>query len=615
MRKKIGQIVLVVIVMGFCAVKGWAVDNQLTPAEKKAGFVSIFNGRDLTGWDGDPRLWSVKEGVIRGQTTLTKPALVNTFCSWKGGELKNFILKIKFRIQNGNSGIQYRSQDKGDWRVHGYQAEVENKQGGFLYHEGGRGWMVNVGDIMVIKRDKKDKVEKKVVGKIADVKELIKAGYYKDKDWNEYVITCRGNHIVHMLNGFQTIEMIDDDPKGRAMKGILALQIHVGLPMLVEFKDIRVRHLPDHFGMAKRLFNGEDLGDWTLSDEKLKETWSVKDGMMVNKGRPIGYIRTKADYTNYILRLQFRHQGKGNGGVLLRMVGPDKVWPRSIEAQGQFGSAGDIWNIDEFPMKADQSRTSGRHTVKMHKTNEKPGQWNQYEITMDKGYLELKVNELVQNTATDCWETPGKICLQSEGSPMEFRNLVLIPIIKAKYHVAIIQAAGYLPDTKPPEGTNAITHATTKVVNTYIITSAFVDQLAAKGIEVQVIDYSACDDLKCLYPTENNGKKQVVDVVVFAGPAENSKQQKKILELFPQLEEVVKRSPHIICTSIVPAWYPGTKGQEACTYSDNCFKKAGAKTVRGISLLTPREDNPGVSKENMEKVLNKFADDLISAMQ
>ncbi|NQT83349.1 DUF1080 domain-containing protein, partial [bacterium] len=277
---------------------------------------TIFNGKDLTGWDGDPRIWSVVDGAIRGQTTEKNPARGNTFCIWRGGKLKNFILKINFRIQNGNSGIQYRSKDLGDWRVAGYQAEVENNQGkvGFLYDERARGWMVNVGDIMVVD----EKGNKNVVGKIADQDSLIKAGYYKEKDWNEYTIIGRGNHLIHMLNGFQTIEMIDDDPKGRALEGILALQIHAGPPMTVEFKDIRVTHLPDHYVGAKLTFNGKDLDGWTVSSDNLKDTWSVKDGVMVNKGKPVGYIRTTADFTNYILRLQFRHLGRGNGGVLLR---------------------------------------------------------------------------------------------------------------------------------------------------------------------------------------------------------------------------------------------------------------------------------------------------------
>jgi hypothetical protein len=320
----------------------------------------------------------------------------------------------------------------GNLRVGGYQAEVCNQQGkvGFLYHERGRGWMARVGELMVV--DKKGK--KHVVSKVADSKELIKAGYYKEKDWNEYTIIARGNHLVHILNGFQTIEMIDNDPKGRAMEGILALQIHKGPPMIVEFKDIRIKHLPDHFSEAKLLlFNCKDLKGWTFSSDKLKDTWTVKDAVMLNSGKPAGYIRTTDDYTNYILRLQFRHTTKGNSGILLRAVGPDKVWPRSIEAQGQYNHVGDIWNIGDFPMKTDTARTKGRRTIKMQQSNEKPlGQWNQYEIKLDGPQLEIKVNDLVQNTATDCWETPGKIGIQSEGSEMEYRNILLLPVIRNK---------------------------------------------------------------------------------------------------------------------------------------------------------------------------------------
>ena len=415
------------LVLGMAVWVGAAAGAAADEAEE--GFVSIFNGKDLTGWDGDPRLWSVKDGVIRGETTEENPAKGNTFCIWKDGKLKDFVLKIKFRIKGGNSGIQYRSQDRENWHVTGYQAEVEDNPGkvGFLYHEGGRGWLVNVGDIMVIDKDGK----KDAVGKVSDVEALKKAGYYNVKEWNEYTIIGRGNHLLHYLNGYPTMELIDDDPKGRAMEGILALQIHAGPPMLVEFKDIRVKHLKSAYGEARRLFDGKDLTGWVPSSDALKDTFGVKDGVMTDTGKPAGYLRTTEDFTSYVLRVQLRHVEGGNSGVLLRMTGADKVWPKSIECQGQSGSMGDIWNIDKFPMKVAADRTSGRHTRKMRDSNEKPlGEWNEYEITLDGGDLELKVNGLVQNTATECEEVPGKICLQAEGSAKEFRNIVLIPIVR-----------------------------------------------------------------------------------------------------------------------------------------------------------------------------------------
>ena len=403
----------------------------------ESGFETIFNGRDLTGWDGDPRFWSVQDGAIRGETTAENRAPHNTFCIWRGGTLKDFVLNIKFRIRNGNSGIQYRSKEFDKWRISGYQAEVENKPGkvGFLYHEAGRGWLVNVGDSMVIDEQGK----KQVVGKVSDVAALKDAGYYNNGEWNEYTIIAQGNHLRHYLNGYPTMQLIDNDRvtdptdpgdrKGAVREGVLALQIHTGPPMRVEFKDIRIKHLDAEYGNAVRLFNGRDLAGWTFSSPALEETWSVRDGLLVNQGTPPGYIRTVNDYTNYTLTLQLRHVTPGNSGVLVRMVGPDKVWPRSIEAQGMAGNLGDIWNIGQFPMKSDPQRTQGRRTVKRHPANERPaGEWNDYEITLDGGDLEIKVNNLVQNTATECWETPGKICIQSEGARLEYRNIVLTGI-------------------------------------------------------------------------------------------------------------------------------------------------------------------------------------------
>ncbi len=448
-EKAIVQFCVAALVAGLCAVWAGAQERVVMEpvaapkAALESGFVSLFNGRDLTGWDGDPRFWSVKDGVIRGQTTLEKKTSGNTFCVWRGGKLKDFVLRIKFRIENGNSGIQYRSKEVQKWRISGYQAEVCNGGSvGFLYHERGRGGLVNVGDFVEINAVE-GKAKKEVIGKVADRKALSQAGYYKPNDWNEYIIIAQGNYVRQYLNGFPTVALIDNDrttdpkdPKdtrGAALEGVLALQIHAGPPMVVEFKDIHIKHLKSNYGRAVRLFNGTDLTGWTPSSDALKETFAVRGGVITDTGRPAGYIRTEKDHTNYTLHLQMRHIKKGNSGVLVRMVGRDKVWPKSIEAQGQSGSMGDIWNIDRFGMKAAPERTRGRHTRKAHPSNERAiGEWNDYEITLDGGDLEIKVNNLVQNTATECEEVAGKICLQAEGSPKEFRNIVLVPIVPAK---------------------------------------------------------------------------------------------------------------------------------------------------------------------------------------
>jgi hypothetical protein len=214
-----------------------------SPAEPP-GMVALFNGKDLTGWEGDKRLWSFKDGAVRGETTKENAAKGNTFLIWRAGTLGDFELRLSFRIDHGNSGIQYRSKqvpakegDANQWVVSGYQAEVENTPGkvGFLYHERGRGYLCDVGNRVEVGEDGKPKV----VGKLGD-KDAIGATY-KKSDWNDYVIIAKGNHLVHYLNGIQTVDVTDNDPKGGASSGILALQIHAGPPMVVEFKDVRLK--------------------------------------------------------------------------------------------------------------------------------------------------------------------------------------------------------------------------------------------------------------------------------------------------------------------------------------------------------------------------------------
>ena len=247
MRTKVAWRVVLAVVLGAATVARAGDDEIKGFGEPDAeGFISIFNGKDLTNWDGVKELWSIKDGAIRGEH---KGRRGNTFCIWRGGLIGDCELKVSFRINNGNSGIQYRSVDVGNHVVSGYQAEVENAKGkvGFLYHERGRGWLVSVGDKMVISEDGK----KEVVGKLGDKMELTKD--YQMKGWNHYRFVCTGNHIQHFLNGVQTIDLIDnelDDPdaakpnlkKGR-LKGILALQLHGGGPMWVEFKDIKIKPL------------------------------------------------------------------------------------------------------------------------------------------------------------------------------------------------------------------------------------------------------------------------------------------------------------------------------------------------------------------------------------
>jgi hypothetical protein len=206
----------------------------------------IFNGENLDGWEGDTRLWKVEGGVIRGETTDEAQTQGNTFLVWKEGKLEDFELRIKFKIDHGNSGIQYRSEllpadenAQNKWVVKGYQAEVENAPGkvGFLYHERGRGYLCNVGEKVEIGEDGKPQV----VGQLGKQDEIAKT--YNKSDWNEYVIIAKGNHVQHWLNGFQTVDMTDNDPKNRHMDGVLALQIHSGPPMWVEFKDIRLKQV------------------------------------------------------------------------------------------------------------------------------------------------------------------------------------------------------------------------------------------------------------------------------------------------------------------------------------------------------------------------------------
>jgi hypothetical protein len=228
---------------------------QPNAPEEPKDMVRLFKADSLEGWDGDPRLWRVENGVVIGQTTPEKQTKGNTFLVWKGGEVADFELRFSFRIKGGNSGCQYRStlmpvtdpNAENKWRVKGYQAEVANQAGkvGFIYHEGGPGkargyeskgnYLNEVGDKVTVDKTGRSQI----TGALGDKAAI--AAAYKPGDWNDYIIIAKGNHIRQYINGVQTADLTDDDEKNRMMKGILALQIHAGPPMMVEFKDVRLK--------------------------------------------------------------------------------------------------------------------------------------------------------------------------------------------------------------------------------------------------------------------------------------------------------------------------------------------------------------------------------------
>ncbi|MBI9015918.1 MAG: DUF1080 domain-containing protein [Phycisphaerae bacterium] len=182
------------------------------------------------------------------------------------------------------------------------------------------------------------------------------------------------------------------------------------------------------------LFNGKNLDGWKLfiPDEKVdvNTVWSVKDGVVYCTGKPNGYMRTEKQYSNYRLHLEWRWPGAPtNSGVLLHAQMPDNVWPKCVEAQLQAGNAGDfiIMGHTALTVKGEDYQDDEKFFLKapkwMASTEKKPGEWNSYDIICKDDTIQVRVNGALQNVGTKASITKGYICLQSEGGPIEFRNI------------------------------------------------------------------------------------------------------------------------------------------------------------------------------------------------
>ena len=210
------------------------------------GFESIFDGTTLSRWDGDPSFWRVENGEIVGESTAQNPLKQNTFLIWRGGEPADFELKVEFRMNSTNSGVQIRSvqvppgPDVGKWVMKGYQADIDfaNQYTGQIYEERGRGFLAMRGQAVYVP----DGGRPKVIGNLQQSPDELKA-IIKTNDWNHVHIVARGNTIIQMLNGAVTSIVVDDDSKNRVLGGLLGFQMHVGPPMKVEFRNIWLKRL------------------------------------------------------------------------------------------------------------------------------------------------------------------------------------------------------------------------------------------------------------------------------------------------------------------------------------------------------------------------------------
>ncbi len=217
------------------------------------GFHALFDGRTLAGWEGRPGFWSVEDRAIVGRTTKENPTRGNTFLFAKSDGknliVDDFELRLSYKITAdndrgfANSGIQYRSRDRGNFVAAGYQGDMEAgpRYTGILYDEaggaGGRGIMAERGEKVTWTSDGR----KQTTGRLGSAAEI--GAKIKKDDWNEYVVIARGNHLQHFVNGVETVDVVDDFQAKRLDSGILALQLHAGEPMTVRFKDIRIKPL------------------------------------------------------------------------------------------------------------------------------------------------------------------------------------------------------------------------------------------------------------------------------------------------------------------------------------------------------------------------------------
>ena len=251
LRRRVSTSVVAVLLLGAAAAQQPSPpyvprqNDRPGPAEgDEPGFTPIFDGRTLTGWEGDPKYWRVDAGSLVGEITADTVIKSNTFIVWQGARPRDFDLKLEYRITaEGNSGINYRSSMVPDtvtpsnrFAMRGYQFDIDGRKryAGNNYEEKGRLFLAVRGQLTRVVGGRPPVL----VSTFADAAALAEA---VTDDWNAVHIIARGPTLTHVLNGRLMTVVVDDDAANRPAEGSIGVQVHVGPPMKVEYRNIRLK--------------------------------------------------------------------------------------------------------------------------------------------------------------------------------------------------------------------------------------------------------------------------------------------------------------------------------------------------------------------------------------
>lgn len=390
--------------------------NTLTPAEKASGWQLLFDGASTDGWRGyrqdafPAQGWSIEDGALR------------VHAGGGGGDIiteemyGDFELELEYKVAAAaNSGIMYRVQEKHSttWQT-GPEYQVLDDQGAGAAPDHPH----SAGALYDLAAPAEGKLSKP-------------AG-----QWNSVRIVLKDGRLEHWLNGVKVVDMRMDDEAWRQTiagskfagyegfgvleEGHIALQEHGND---VWFRSIKLREQSGALPGEAALI-GRGLRGLVVHPGEGDGAWKVADGVLRTDGQPVGYIRTEEAYGDFVCRFQYRFpEQAGNSGFLFQVTGADTVWPSCLEAQLHHGSAGDFINIGELPLTPDAARTSGKRTAHARNTEREAGEWNDYEVIVLDGKVTVRVNGIVVNEADGADRIEGRLAWQSEGAPIEFREI------------------------------------------------------------------------------------------------------------------------------------------------------------------------------------------------